>query len=69
MIEFDEQKFRNAYADDPEAVTTLFTGGKAGKVSLGGFNSRLTVTGALPATALSASMASSRWVVSRSVAC
>lgn len=25
MIEFDEQKFRNAYADDPDAVTTLFT--------------------------------------------
>lgn len=25
MIEFDEQKFRDAYADDPDAVTTLFT--------------------------------------------
>lgn len=25
MIEFDEQKFRDAYADDPDAVMTLFT--------------------------------------------
>ena len=25
QIEFDEQKFRTAYADDPDAVTTLFT--------------------------------------------
>jgi hypothetical protein len=30
-----------------EAEGLVFTGGKAGKVSLGGFNSRLTVTGAL----------------------
>jgi flagellar hook-associated protein 2 len=27
VLEFDEQKFRAAYADDPEAVTTLFTRG------------------------------------------
>ncbi len=25
LIEFDEQKFRDAYANDPDAVTTLFT--------------------------------------------
>lgn len=28
-LEFDEQKFRDAYADDPEGVTTLFTRGGA----------------------------------------